>query len=102
MPALLALPTHSGKVFLLPNLYLPAPGRPLYGVARAIVKDSGDSGAPVFVDSDGAVGENMRRYVQHERPLLGPSVPSFHAVISVGRTLLLPPLPCKFASGRIT
>jgi len=43
------------------NIYLPAPGRPLFGIARAAIKDSNDDEDSMFVDSDGAVNNNVRR-----------------------------------------
>ncbi|KAF5839091.1 hypothetical protein DUNSADRAFT_1636 [Dunaliella salina] len=43
------------------NMYLPAPGRPLFGIARAAVKDSNDDEDSMFIDSDGAVNNNVRR-----------------------------------------
>jgi len=45
------------------NVYLPAPGRPLYGIARAAVKDSNDGDSSMFLDSDGAINNNLRRSV---------------------------------------
>lgn len=51
--------THHTQI----SLYLVAPGRPLAGLARAVVKDSNDGPAPVYLDSDGVVGDNARRWV---------------------------------------
>lgn len=40
------------------NLYLAAPGHPLFGIARGVVKDGNDTTDSVFVDSDGSVNGN--------------------------------------------
>ncbi|MEW5310361.1 MAG: hypothetical protein WDW38_002168 [Sanguina aurantia] len=43
------------------ELFMPSRSKALYGIVRAVVKDSNDGPAPVYVDSDGAVGDNQRR-----------------------------------------
>jgi len=40
---------------------MPAPGRPLFGIVRAAIKDSNDDNDSVFLDSDGSLNENARR-----------------------------------------
>jgi hypothetical protein len=49
-------------IILQVNIYIPAPGRPLSGIVRAVVKDSNDGVTGTYLDSDGAVADNARRY----------------------------------------
>ena len=43
------------------HVFTPNEGRPLSGLVRALVKDSNDNSAPIFLDSDGMVNNDEAR-----------------------------------------
>jgi hypothetical protein len=62
IPPIAQYPSLLVAIILQVNIYIPAPGRPLSGIVRAVVKDSNDGVTGTYLDSDGALADNARRY----------------------------------------